>query len=189
MEKVNQRVLLTKRLLKEGLLRLLKREDINKINISELCAEAGINRATFYKHYTTPRDVLVEIGADILYELKLLSCKPASLQEAQKSLEHICSYLYEKADLVKILIACNTDADLAKIFDELNERLWDLNNKLNEQNRLDRDDVRLTSTFLWNGSYSLIRQWLAEDIPKTPQEIAWLIFRIVFSESFLGIRQ
>ena len=61
MERENQRIMLTKRLLKESLLRLLERKELDKISITELCREAGINRATFYRHYEIPRDILNEL--------------------------------------------------------------------------------------------------------------------------------
>lgn len=50
MEKNNQRVVLTKRLFKEGLLRLLENKGMDEISVAELCRESGINRATFYRH-------------------------------------------------------------------------------------------------------------------------------------------
>ena len=42
MEKENQRVVVTKRLLKEGLLRLLENKNIDKINVTELCWESTV---------------------------------------------------------------------------------------------------------------------------------------------------
>ena len=44
----NQRVRLSKALLKEALVRLLETKPLDKITIYELCAEAQINRTTFY---------------------------------------------------------------------------------------------------------------------------------------------
>lgn len=67
--KENQRVMLTKRLLKESLLSLLKEKRIEKISISELCKEAGINRSTFYKHYDTQYDLLYELETDLAEDL------------------------------------------------------------------------------------------------------------------------
>ena len=63
--KEDQRVALTKRLLQEGLLRLLEKKDIDSIHVSELCAESGINRATFYRHYKEPRDILRNMRQNI----------------------------------------------------------------------------------------------------------------------------
>ena len=70
MEKENQRITLSKRLLKEALLRLLTRKQLDQITVSELCGEASINRATFYRHYGTPRDVLKDIEWDCSQELR-----------------------------------------------------------------------------------------------------------------------
>ena len=62
--KSDMRVTLTKRLLKEGLLRMLERETLSKISITELCEESGVNRATFYKHYESPAMILRDIAYD-----------------------------------------------------------------------------------------------------------------------------
>ena len=47
MQKENQRVMLTKQLLKESLIYLMKKKEIQKVSVSELCHNAGINRVTF----------------------------------------------------------------------------------------------------------------------------------------------
>lgn len=62
----NQCRTLTKRLLKESLIKLLKEKDIQKISITELCNEAGINRTTFYSHYSSQYDVLKDMETTIL---------------------------------------------------------------------------------------------------------------------------
>ena len=49
--KSDQRVIITKMMLKEALLKLLHTRQLNKITITDLCRESGINRATFYRHY------------------------------------------------------------------------------------------------------------------------------------------
>lgn len=59
--KENRRVTMTKRLIQEGLLRLLEKKELAAINVTELCREADVNRATFYKYYGNPNDVLAAI--------------------------------------------------------------------------------------------------------------------------------
>ena len=99
MEKENQRITLSKRLLKEALLRLLTRKQLDQITVSELCGEASINRATFYRHYGTPRDVLKDIEWDCSRELRSTMIKPRTMADIRKVTEHICVYLYDHADL------------------------------------------------------------------------------------------
>ena len=66
MKKVNQRIMLTKRLLKESFAEMLHEKDIRKISIRELCANAGINHCTFYKYYGSQYDLLQEMEDDLL---------------------------------------------------------------------------------------------------------------------------
>ena len=67
--KENQRVAVTKRMLKEGLLCLLRDREMKNIRITELCVESGVNRATFYRHYETVEDVLYELERDIARQM------------------------------------------------------------------------------------------------------------------------
>ena len=64
--KQDLRVAVTKRMIQEALIRLLKNKPIDKIKVNELCEESGINRATFYRHYETLQDILREIEADVI---------------------------------------------------------------------------------------------------------------------------
>ena len=66
MERENQRVRITKRLLKEKLEELLMLKPINRITVKDLCQEAGINRSTFYQHYSDQYELLGEIESDII---------------------------------------------------------------------------------------------------------------------------
>ena len=67
----NQRVRLTKRMLKDALVQLMETKPLEKITIYELCAKAEINRTTFYKYYGSQYDLLDDIKADFLHELEI----------------------------------------------------------------------------------------------------------------------
>lgn len=58
----NQRVRLTKTLLAQSLLELMKTKPVESVSVAELCRHAGINRTTFYKYYHTPEEVLQEVS-------------------------------------------------------------------------------------------------------------------------------
>lgn len=176
--KENQRVLLTKRLLKEALLDLLSRKGLDEINVSELCREAGINRATFYKHYGVPQDVLREIEQDAVSDIRKLAPAVQTAESAKKYMEDICVYLYERREVLVILLNCKTDEDLLAIFSENNRCFW---GKFGDKkdHGLDEASAKLMVTFFSSGAYYLIRQWLLEDVQKTPREVAELVCRFV----------
>ena len=50
----------------EALISLLEKKDFEYISIKEICAEAGVNRSTFYLHYENTSDLLAETTRFIL---------------------------------------------------------------------------------------------------------------------------
>lgn len=174
----NQRVMLTKRLLKEGMLELLTDKELQQINVSELCRVAGINRATFYKHYAIPQDVLREIEQDVVMDLRNLAPKVQTVETAKEYLVDICTYLFDRRELLQILLKCKTDEDLLEMFNETNRHYWGQFGQRNEHS-LDEDAATLMVTFFSSGAYYLIRRWLLEGVQKSPREVAEMVFRFV----------
>lgn len=180
-KKENQRIALTKRLLQDGLLKLLESKSLDKISVTELCREAGINRATFYNHYASPQDLLNELEATLRTELENLISSPRNADEIPAQLELVCSYLKDHTYLITILVNCHADEDLMDIFSKLQEKYAYQHYRL-KQAQPDPDTFHLVSTFLHTGCYHLIREWLVRDIQKTPKEISELILSIISKE-------
>lgn len=181
MERENQRVAISKQMMKGGLLRLLQEKDLEQINVSELCRAAGVNRATFYRHYDSPREVVLDIAMDMYRDMQRTVKIPANLAEGEIFLEALCDYFYRRRKLIKILIRCNTDEDLARIIRDFGNAFWEARDEVRELQGMDKDSVRLAVTYLGYGGYYLLRQWIMEDIPKSSKEIARLIQRILTS--------
>lgn len=167
MAELNQRVTVTKRMVKEGLIRLLGKKSLEKINITELCHEAGINRTTFYRYYKLPRDVLTEMQNEFFDETFKHFQKPLTVSD----IEHFFVSLYEHAKLVKLFFQYNSDTDWAEIFTNIFISFPD-RKMLKAFQNLDEDSARLLSAYLAGGAYFLARQWIMEDIPLQPQEVA-----------------
>lgn len=175
MVKVNQRVAISKQLMKEGLLRLLKKKHISKVSVSELCQEAQINRTTFYRYYQTPRDILQEIALDYVKEFSNQADASQKVQNTRDFAMQLCVFLHDHADMVKLFIQNDAGIDLSKIFQTLSEAFLGSRNVIYQGRAADDATLRLMNTFFSSGVYALIRQWLTEDISKTPEEIADLL--------------
>lgn len=176
--KENQRIALTRRLLQEGLLRLLAHEKLEQISVTALCKEAGINRATFYNHYASPTELLSEMEHHLAEELEEVVCAPTSYEDYSDRAERYCIKLKENADLVMVLIAYHADRDLEDIAMRLTESYR--RNRLN-LNKTDMDDVtsHLVSSYMYAGTYGMIIEWLKRGFDKTPREVADLMLDIV----------
>lgn len=55
---VDPRVVQTRKRLRDSVLRLASATPVEELQVREVCADAGISRATFYRHATSPADVL-----------------------------------------------------------------------------------------------------------------------------------
>lgn len=177
--KENQRIVLTRRMLREGLLRLMERKPLDKISVSELCSESGINRATFYRHYEAPRDVLNDMERELISGLDIDICKMSDTHDIVHYFEMALEYIYDHADMLKILLKNRSDEELTLMINEMCGRIFFLKSRLSIARELDMDDIKLISAYSVGGVYFLLRQWLLGDIQKTPKEISRLVLRML----------
>lgn len=166
--KNDQRVMLTKRLLREGLLELLETRGIEEIRVSELCAVSGINRATFYRHYAQPRDILKDIRQGIIADVEAIG---GTSEEPDRWLVQLCRYFDRNRRLLCVLFETRTDDEFAQTISELcNQQFARL--RQTPLGGLDEDSMRLIAYGYAGGFYYILRQWMLEPGKKTPEEVA-----------------
>lgn len=179
MPKENQRITLTRRLMKEALLRLLETRELDKISVTELCAAADINRATFYRHYQIPRDVLMEIQQD-LYRNLLKSVKmPKTSEEIHPAIQKLCAFLEQNAELMRLILRNNTDADFAAFVGTLYDDILSQVKEAGILPRLSDEDLRLLVLYCAGGSYFILRQWLLGNVRKSAREMADYVYTLL----------
>jgi len=176
--KPNQRVALTKELVHRAMIELLKRQEIHRISIRELCQIAGINRTTFYNHYGSQYDVLAEIRDWYLRDIAE-AIESTDLQDPENlwsRVSLVLNYMEQNLEISRLLIHNNIDETFAhrlfslpKIEDMLAETL-----KESVSSRAYRDVV----SFVISGSYKLVQNWIAEANRCSPAEMALLILRL-----------
>ncbi len=174
MKELNQRVAVTKRMVKEGLMRMLGKKSLEKINITELCQEAGINRTTFYRYYELPRDVLTEMQSEFFEETFKHFHKPWTVSD----IERLFVCLSEHAELVKLFFQYNSDTDWASIFTNIYNSFPEMMMTKAFRN-LNENSAKLLSAYLAGGAYFLARQWIMEDIPMPPKDVAAIALNIL----------
>jgi len=183
-QKENQRIALTKKLLQEGLLRLLETKHLEKISVTELCKEAGINRATFYNHYNSPQELLTDLEKRMTTELKAIIGTPTTADEIILHTEKVCTYFQENARTILTLHRAHSDDDLKDALYALNQNFQLYRLKRNYTGSMDPHSLHLVSVFFYLGCYYIMLEWLERELPLTPKEVADLMIRLA-SENFL----
>jgi AcrR family transcriptional regulator len=96
-DSVDPRIVRSRRMLMEALLRLLGKKEFDAISIQEIADEAGLNRATFYLHYTDKNALLQAMTAARFREL--IARRGLSFTDCDGALRAIalgvCDYLAE----------------------------------------------------------------------------------------------
>ena len=158
----NRRISITKQLLCESFMSLLKQKPIDKISVTELCQAANVNRGSFYAHYADVYDLLGQIES-IVYERLCSAVRNCNYTrsdfplisrviEAVKAERSFCDALFGKYGSKQFLDKC-CEINRQDITNEWRKKYPGL------------DDLTLdtTYTFMVKGSLGIIEEWVNND--------------------------
>lgn len=166
----NQRIRLSKKMLKSALMELLKKKPVEKISIYELCETAQINRTTFYKYYGNQYDLLSDIENDIFekFEEQLRAYNDSSAH-----LHHVLDLILSDKENFITLINSVPDQEFSGKLFSLHTVRAILNAQFPEKyNERQREYMYL---FICQGSYAIIRKWLNDGVQDSTEMVAELI--------------
>ena len=173
----NQRVMLTKQLIRGALLKMLKTCNINKISILKLCQIAGINRTTFYNHYGSQYDVLNEIADIYIQSTSFTVINDLSMGKSiDESLTHVLQYIKDNLEFVKLIISQDNYDLIANIKTSLPK----FDNMVIKQlpENMDFEEKKAIASYVQYGTIRLLKEWILSDCVKSPEEEAKLIIYI-----------
>lgn len=166
----NQRVRLTKTLLRDSLLDLLKEKGITKISVREICEHAQINRTTFYRYYGNQYDLLADIEDQ--FATNVQEIVESEDTEEENHLVKLLSYMNDNADLCRLLFNGEVHFDSVDRILELpkiRERLNVITDGGEDGGRSYADE------FIIGGSERIITSWINKDMREPPEEMAEII--------------
>lgn len=177
-KKQDARVRYTKMVIRQSLVELLRKKPVAKITVTEICELAGINRATFYAHYSDPTDLLHSLENDLIEGITVRA-QPALTGENGDITGTLCGiveYIRENAEICRVLLSDTGDTNFQNQVVHVMERryldFWRSARGGGEE------DFAYVYTFIALGSVGVIRKWLDEGMAKPAAEIAGLIVRL-----------
>lgn len=176
-KKANLKVINTKRKLSKSLISLLTSKSITEIDVSELCAKAGINRTTFYKHYASLYHLLDELIVQFFKRIETLFLSLSSGENTTSKVVYLLKYLKQNREFVTIIMNNNS-------FSSISERLIQLNficNLINSniqyrKNAYVSEDYYVD--FIISGWIAAIRRWVNENCNLDVNTLARLLTSI-----------
>lgn len=175
----NQRIRLSKQMLRDSLLSLMKTKSIYKISIKEICEKAEVNRSTFYKHYNTEFDLLKDIENEYLTTIQNFII----LQSGSITLTKLINYVNDNID-VFMLFLNNTPGN--SFLQRLIE--WCFEIMLSDEKLLKKEWLSYQSyvfQFIIHGCINVVIQWVGNKGRESTEELNEILLHIV--SKFLNV--
>lgn len=174
--KESRRITMTKTLLKESLLELLKKKPLPKITIKEICENADINRSTFYLHYTDQFALCEEIENDSVEKINICLAKVSMKNNRVEGLTEFLAYMKSNGDLYKILMRPDFNNSFRVRFSEVAvKRLAELD----YHDNVSAEDKDYIFRFMFMGVLGMLEKWIKDDFDKSPEEVAAFILSLL----------
>ena len=170
---VDPRVKRTRRLLRDALVSLILRKDFASITIREITDRAEVAYITFYRHYESLDQLLMEVLDEGLDEL-MAHIETLAKQSDTSALETegrlIFEYIEQKADLFRILLKSQSVTrirrkvvgNIAAVFQKSCAPLERLGNQTT---------IEMASNHIATSLLSLIEWWLENNMKPSPIEM------------------
>lgn len=181
MKNPEHRVNTTKRKLRDALMELLKDKPLRSITVKELCLRAGLNRGTFYAHYSDVFDLMEQIEAEIENDF-FAALEPILSAEGQSSLPRIVKRVFEcietNADLFKVMIGPYGDTEFAQnLLAKSKEKCLPACRQCFPN--ADLVEIERYFSFITGGCYALMERWMKGGMTESAAELADAAERIM----------
>lgn len=184
---IDPRVKRTRRLLRDALVSLILKKDFASITIREITERAEVAYITFYRHYESLDQLLMEVLDKGLTEL-MIHIETLAKQSDTSTLETegrlIFEYIEQKADLFRILLKSQSVTRIRKkvvsnisaIFQKSCVPLERLGNQVT---------INMASNHIATSLLSLIEWWLENNMKPSPIEMG-KVYKSLIIESTVG---
>lgn len=197
MNKSESKYFNTALLMDAALIRLLETKDYEYITVKEICEKAGVNRSTFYLHYETINDLLVEcleyvkkrfvdtfsqntgnfignIGSAALDELILIN---------SDYLRPYLTFFKENKSLFRAVYKNPSCMQTEAQYNGISEYVI---RPIMARFHIPRGEQKYWITFFVNGSMAIIREWINGGCKESIEEIETIMIHCIRPDNSNG---
>ena len=166
----------------EAFLRLLEKKDISYITVKEICETAGVNRSTFYLHYSDIPGLLAEVENEMMEEMQR-AIREHPIDPGKDSVYYFIQDLFhvldENRQIASALVGPHGDIGFVHKLEQL----------LEEKSRESlaalvpekSGEMKYFYSYCLNGCLGFVKTWLETGEKETPEYAAEMAYRMVVS--------
>jgi AcrR family transcriptional regulator len=174
---VDLRVKRTQKLILDAMIELTARKGFSTVTVRDITKYAGINRATFYRHYRDKFDLLDQY-ARAVYQLPDVprSSGKAADKGIAPGMAGMFEHIRDHAGFFRAMLGKNGDSAFSeKIRQYIRKRM---RRSLPVELRNDETSLDLYLSYISAGSLGVLTWWLEHEMPYSPEEMAAISFRL-----------
>ncbi|MBR4419063.1 MAG: TetR/AcrR family transcriptional regulator [Clostridia bacterium] len=168
--KNNSRYKLSSKKIESAFLALISKHNYEKIKISQICVQAGINRSTFYCHYDDINDLVVKIESK--FAKSLASIFNNGKRQTHEAFIEMFSFIKENKYFYKAFLSIPYQT-----MAETDTRINVLKN-IGQNTSIDKTNkigIFYRASFFGAGIKEMCRIWLERECKETPEDMAKLL--------------
>ncbi|MBQ3127883.1 MAG: TetR/AcrR family transcriptional regulator [Clostridia bacterium] len=167
---LDRRARMTREILKQSLIELMKNKPIHDISIKKICETADINRSTFYHHYDSQFDLFNDILNDIGYEIiEIVKNNHKSDDWMKLILRDAFTYIENNRETFLVILSENSGFSVGERLTVYVERF--VNTSLEASSEIAKYSVQFATA----GMTSVVWQWLKKDDRISADELANMV--------------
>ena len=166
----------TKLKIATALIELVAKTDYSKISVQMIAKKAGINRQTFYYHFSDKDELLRFIY--YTEALNFLTSDELSLANWEEQVLQMLRAIYQRREFYRKTVADRKEIlirEFSKIVGRLFRKLFE---DFDTENYLSESDKDFYGHFFTYGCSGVLLAWIEDDYPVAPFEVATQMFRL-----------
>lgn len=177
---------ITKKAIASALIDLCGRKLFSKISIQDITKEIGLNRQTFYYHFTDKQDLVRWIYTHDA--LTYLDSPEVNIDNWEEQALKMLKAIQAKSDFYHNTVS--SDSDILRVcFSRITNKLFiTLFDQVDKENHLLPEDKIFYARFFSYGCSGVLIDWILDNYKESPLEIATQLFRLAKDTEFFSYR-
>ena len=168
---MDRRTAYTKMVIKQAFIRFLSQKPLSEITIKEICIEANINRATFYRNYEDLYHLFEEIENELIQEAFPMGTSSYDITQ-------LLEVIYNNQVFYKEFF--NNHLQSSFIKNMTDEMKLSFANILMEKGVYDEQNYNYHFHFALHGATGILKEWFDHGCVPPPKEFSELLLQMCY---------